>query len=375
MAGKSNTQSSRATTGSHREQQRPGRLRRTWNVLLMSGRPQLAFKAALAAGVAWAIAPLMPGIAAQYPYYAPLGALVCMYPTVAGSAKQALQTLLGLLIGIALAFLIVALGQPTVGTVALAVGLGVLIAGLPRLGAGRDWIPMAALFVLVLGGRENADEFSFGYATQMLVGCAVGLTVNFLVFPPLHFTHAVQGLEQLRSLLGRQLTEMGTAMQEPWPPEHEAWAARESRMSQLSRDVHDAVKLAETSQRANFRRRIRPRDISPELAELQALERMTFYVEDMTEVLSGVIWRTPEETPVPLPLSEPLGRALTAAGVAVEDWHDPENVEAAAAALEQLTHRINEVASPEEPVDAAATLALGLRRIVRTLRSLEAAAL
>jgi uncharacterized membrane protein YgaE (UPF0421/DUF939 family) len=346
------------------------KLGRMVRALFASGRPQLAFKAALAAGIAWSIAPLMPGVAAQYPYYAPLGALVCMYPTVAGSAKQALQTLLGLLMGIALAIMVIALGEPTVLTVAVVVGLGVLIAGLPRLGAGRDWIPMAALFVLVLGGTDNADEFSFGYASQMLVGVVVGLTVNFLVFPPLHFSHALQGLEELRSTLARQLKDMGTAMKETWPPEHEEWATRESGLSQLSRDVHAAVKLAESSQRANVRRRIHPRDITTEQSALQALERMTFYVEDMTEVLSGVIWRSPEETPVPLPLSEPLGNALIATGEAVEDWNDEELLAAAEAAQDHLATEMNRLASPDDPVDATASLALALRRIVRTLRSL-----
>jgi len=48
---------------------------------------QLAAKAALAAGLAFAIAPLMPGSAAEYPYYAPLGALVSKYHNVAGSFR------------------------------------------------------------------------------------------------------------------------------------------------------------------------------------------------------------------------------------------------------------------------------------------------
>ena len=65
-------------------------------------------------------------------------------------------------------------------------GLGVLLAGLPRLGAGRDWIPTAALLVLLVGGH-NPDDFSFGYLLQMGVGVTVGIVVNLLVFPPLHF--------------------------------------------------------------------------------------------------------------------------------------------------------------------------------------------
>src|SRR5919106_1454172 len=126
--------------------------RRMWGLVTESvsgvfalSRVQLAAKAALAAGLAFLIAPWMPGSAAEYPYYAPLGALVVMYENVAGSMRQGLQTLVGLGLGIGLAFMLVSLGEPSPLTVAVVMGLGILLAGLPRLGAGRDWIPTAAL--------------------------------------------------------------------------------------------------------------------------------------------------------------------------------------------------------------------------------------
>src|SRR3954467_10785093 len=106
-------------------------------------RLHLALKAALAAGTAFAIAPFMPGSAAEYPYYAPLGALVAMYENVAGSMRQGLQTPAGLAIGIGLAFVLFSLGAPSPLTVAVVMGLGVILAGLPRIGSGRDWIPTA----------------------------------------------------------------------------------------------------------------------------------------------------------------------------------------------------------------------------------------
>jgi hypothetical protein len=56
----------------------------------------LAVKAAIAVAIAWFVAPHMPGVADEYPYYAPLGALVSMYPTLMGSVKAGLQTLAGL---------------------------------------------------------------------------------------------------------------------------------------------------------------------------------------------------------------------------------------------------------------------------------------
>ncbi|WP_426985856.1 FUSC family protein [Pseudarthrobacter sp. Y6] len=160
-------------------------------------RLQLAAKAALAAGLAFAIAPRMPGSAAEYPYYAPLGALVSMYHNVVGSVRQGLQALVGLALGIGLAFALVSIGDPSPLAVAVFMGIGVLLGGLPRIGSGSDWIPTAALLVLLVGG-SNRDDFSFGYLIQMGVGVAVGIAVNFLVFPPLHFNAAATSLGKLR---------------------------------------------------------------------------------------------------------------------------------------------------------------------------------
>ena len=193
-------------------------------------------KAALAAGLAFFIAPFMPGSAAEYPYYAPLGALVAMYENVSGSMRQGVQTLVGLAFGIGLAFMLFSLGEPTPLTVAVVMGLGVILAGLPRIGSGSDWIPTAALLVLLVGGH-NPDKFSFGYLVQMAVGVTVGIIVNLLVFPPLHFKAAALSIAELRLALARQLSEMGKALRETWPPEHENWSRRSETLALGTRSV------------------------------------------------------------------------------------------------------------------------------------------
>ncbi len=94
-----------------------------------SARLLLAAKAALAVGIAWAIAPHMPGVTDEYPYYAPLGALLSMYPTLMESAKSGLQTLLGLAVGIGLALVVVVTVGPNWWTIPLVAGIGVLLSG------------------------------------------------------------------------------------------------------------------------------------------------------------------------------------------------------------------------------------------------------
>src|SRR5919112_113289 len=116
----------------------------------------------------------MPGTIDEYPYYAPLGALSAMYPTVMGSVRTGLQTVAGLALGILLAAGVLLVGPPNLVTIGLAVGIGTLLAGVRRLGAGAEYVPMAALFVLIVGGPD-AEDYSVGYLGQMAVGVAIGL--------------------------------------------------------------------------------------------------------------------------------------------------------------------------------------------------------
>jgi uncharacterized membrane protein YgaE (UPF0421/DUF939 family) len=341
-------------------------------------RLQLAAKAALAAGLAFFIAPYMPAAAAEYPYYAPLGALVSMYHNVAGSVRQGLQTLVGLGMGIGLAFLLVNITDPSPLTVAIFMGIGVLLAGLPRLGSGRDWIPTAALLVLLVGGSDP-DDFSFGYLVQMAVGVAVGIAVNFLVFPPLHFNAAAASLDELRLALGTQLTDMGAALKEKWPPEHEDWSRRSDELAAAARSVRHLVQEADASRRANPRRKLHPRDVDRDYRNLRELERVTFHIQDMTEVLSDVIWQDQVPYTVPIRDSGPLADAMSATGELLRAFQSEESesqhdlfaaAEAAVEACMAATAGPDpaEVDADEASVTASESILLSLHRILRAVR-------
>ncbi|WP_458782158.1 FUSC family protein [Arthrobacter sp. D3-16] len=337
-------------------------------------RLQLAAKAALAAGLAFLIAPLMPGAAANYPYYAPLGALVAMYHNVAGSVRQGFQALAGLAVGIGLAVILVNIADPSPLTVALFMGIGVLLGGLPGIGSGSDWIPTAALLVLLVGGN-NADDFSFGYLVQMGAGVAVGIAVNFLFFPPLHLKAAAASLDDLRLALGRQLTDMGAALKEEWPPEHEEWSSRSDELASAARTVRHLVKEADASRRANPRRKLHPRDMDRDYRNLRQLERVTFHIQDMTEVLSDVIWESDVPYTVPLDDSGPLAEAITATGELLRSFstEDPQQQEdlyrAAQAAVEACLAATATRELDEGAVPASESILLSLHRILRAVHS------
>ncbi|MGP0224536.1 FUSC family protein [Paenarthrobacter sp. NCHU4564] len=328
-----------------------------------------AAKTAIAAGLAWYLAPFMPGPAAAYPYYAPLGALVSMHPTVADSAKRGLQSLLGLALGIAMAFAVTTVASPTSWAVALVVGLGVIIGGLPRLGSASEWVPMAALFVLVLGD-SNAQGFSFAYVLQMAMGVAVGFAVNWLVFPPLHLDDIDPALAGHQRALSRQLSDMARAMQESWPPDHEAWASRSGELDATAANVRTAVHQAELSAKANPRSRRRPGRIPGALAGMRTVERLTFHVQDITDVLQSVIWEEDAGTVIPDSVLANLSEALEAASGMIDEWRtgDAEKrnarLDEARDRVAALGEAINEAAAGQASVNAAASVAMSIRRMI-----------
>ena len=359
----------------------PSLPRRIWrkvagnvSAALLWPRLQLAMKAGLAAGIAFAVAPYMPGSAADYPYYAPLGALVAMYENVAGSVRQGIQTLAGLAIGVGLAFVLFILGSPTPLNVGIVMGFGVILAGLPNIGAGRDWIPTAALLVLLVGGH-NPDQFSFGYLLQMGVGVTVGILVNLLVFPPLHFRAAELSIAELRLALARQLGDMAKALKQSWPPQHEDWSKRSDALETSARAVRLAVEKADASRRANPRRRLHPRDIQLDYRNLRDLERVTFHVQDVTQVLADVIWA--EDTPfvVSDEYATPLADAMASVGDVLRSLEEDdagqqlERIEAADAAIQELTVHVGSGAPATGAPSAVQSILMSLHRMLRVAKA------
>ncbi|MDJ0320173.1 FUSC family protein [Pseudarthrobacter sp. PS3-L1] len=333
-----------------------------------AARLQLAAKAAIAAGIAFLIAPLMPGVAAEYPYYAPLGALVAMYHNVAGSLRQGIQALVGLALGILLATLLSNVTDPSPLAVAAVMGLGVLLAGIPGLGSSQDWVPTAALLVLLVGGSDP-DGFSFGYLVQMAVGVVVGVAVNMLIFPPLRFNAALKSLAKLRLALSQQLSDMGTALAEEWPPEHEEWSRRSDELADATRTVRHLMKEAEESKRANLRSKFHPRNLNRDYEVARDLERLTFYLQDMTEVLSDLIW-SDEGTVLQQPpdwrnLSEAL--RSTSRLLAATPGENSDSAQELFDTARDSLHRIGHDKAADGGVGVTDSLRLSLYRILRVL--------
>jgi uncharacterized membrane protein YccC len=337
----------------------------------------LALKTALAVGVAWLVAPLVPGVADEYPYYAPLGALISMSTTLMSSVRTGVETLVGLALGIVLAGAVIILSEPNVITISLVVGVGVLIAGSRFLKTGGEYVPVAALFVLIIGG-PNADSYSIGYLVQMSVGIAVGLAVNFLILPPITIGAAVVRLQEFRELLAHHLDEMSEALVESWPPEHENWATRSDLLRETADGVREALGQADESRRGNPRARLNRRnrrDLGDDYSDLYDLETVTFHVRNITDVLAASIWQRAFYAELSPEMRTPLSDVLAAiANMLIahnkDDTDAQKNaVTAADAALstliDHLDQRIDDAPSSQS---AAAAVAMDARRILAVVR-------
>ncbi|NUJ88578.1 FUSC family protein [Plantibacter sp. MCCC 1A11337] len=271
-------------------------------------RLMLALKVAIAATAAWFLGSLLPGEIGDFSYYAPLGALVSLTPTLMDSVRSSLQTLVGLGLGIGLAWLLIISPAPGWVSVSLSVGLGTLLAGLPGLGQGRDYVPIAALFVIIIGGA-NANDFSVGYLVQMALGVLVGLLVNLLIMPPLFVRESAAGISAARSRMVGALRSMSDTLRSesaPTPDDPPSW---DSSLLAIRHDVDAArglMKDAAESRRANPRTRWNRHDFRGDEGALAALERIAPVVVEIGDALRAALWGIP----VPVDLDEGVRSAL-----------------------------------------------------------------
>jgi hypothetical protein len=195
------------------------------------------------------------------------------------------------------------------------------------------------------------------------------------VFPPLHFRAAELSIAELRLALAQQLWDMAKALKESWPPEHEDWAKRSDALEASARSVRLAVEKADASRRANPRRRLHPRDIEQDYRNLRDLERVTFHVQDVTQVLSDVIWAKDTPFVVPDEFAAPLADAMASVGdvlQAVEEEgpeRQAEQIEKADAGVRDLTVRVGAEEAATDAPSAVESILLSLHRVLRVAKS------
>ncbi len=187
---------------------------------------QRGVRAALAAALAWQVATLLPPALAQYAYYAALGAVIAVHPTVADSAAAAWRTVLAILTGFALAVVVHEVTAPTplpgALTIALVVALAIVVERWPVLGEHRTWVSFAAVLMFTVGAADPG-RYALSYGGLTLLGAVIGVLVTTVLFPPLQLTSAVRRVAAARALLAQHLRDMAGGLRQGEVPSAGEW--------------------------------------------------------------------------------------------------------------------------------------------------------
>lgn len=314
--------------------------------LLLHSRTQMSVKAGLAAGLSWVLAEVVTkafsGLAlGQYIYYAPLGAVVATYPTVAASLRTARSSVFALALGAALGLLVHATLDPGPLSLALVVGAGVALGALPGLGTQRSWVPIVALFVLIIGGDHPLD-YAIAYVALTGLGALCGVAVN-LALPALRLSQGAEALRGLRGLITVQLRDLADGLRKRPAPAREEWERRLHDPQPEVEHTREAVQEVIDAQLGNPRARFHVQETARQRAVAHALQRVAVFAEDLPEMLMQTYREDLDWGPLDPELAAMTADALDRLADLVEAYDtdlgiDDPRVEAVEEAVERLTY-------------------------------------
>ena len=261
--------------------QRPGvssRARRLWRpaaagpIRYWQEQLRLAVKGAVAAAAAWTIARYAVG--EPDPYFAPLAALLGVYPTVARSLRESLQYAAGFLLGAALAIPVGVLLGPSIPAIALIVFIGVLISAWPLLGDQSPQVTFTALFALLLAGHQPL-HYVLPRLVDVAIGVATGLVVNAFLFPPLQLRPAEHAVGRLRNDLARALDSLAGAADDP--DRLSSWPQHDRQVARSAEQTRETVRRARESLRWNLRAKAHQR-ATPDSVVIDTLEELATHI-------------------------------------------------------------------------------------------------
>jgi uncharacterized membrane protein YgaE (UPF0421/DUF939 family) len=220
--------------------------RRAW---VSHPRWSLAIKGALAATLAWFVGTLAPEPFSEYPYYAPLGAVLATTSTVVRSVRESLQTVAAVLLGAVIARAVDLVPLPGPLEVGVVVGIALLCVGWRIFGDMGSWAVNSAIFVLILGAGEGFGYIG-SYAGLIVVGAAIGIAVNLLL-PSLPLTPSEVALARLRDELAEQVEALAAGLEERGTLDPDAWEDRRRGLIPTIERARGAVGQMREAARAN----------------------------------------------------------------------------------------------------------------------------
>ncbi|MGH3353061.1 MAG: FUSC family protein [Nocardioides sp.] len=243
----------------------------------------MALTAAAAGAIAFWVGVTFPGPAGEFPYYAPLGAVVAMSSTVMGSVRRSVQSILSIWLGSAIALATAAVLGPSPAAVALVIGVGMLAANARWLDDMGHWVPTAAVFVLIIG---TADPVAFvsAFGGLTLIGASIGV-VTTVLFPQLPLAPAERAMGDLREEVVTQLRGLAHALQGETPPTKTQWSEYRAQMDPMLHRMRADRQLVLEAARANRRQAHHRSRLTRQLEQERSLEKVCFLVEELTQLL------------------------------------------------------------------------------------------
>lgn len=245
---------------------------------------RLAVKSAIAAVAAWALASYAAGL--PDPYFAPLAALLGVYPTVARSLRESIRYVAGFLLGAVLAIPVGMVLGPGAAGIAVVVTAGVLAGGWHRLGDQSPQVTFTALFALLLGGHQP-----FHYITHRMIevgiGVATGLVVNVVVFPPLQLRPAEHALRQWGENIARALQDLSGAVTNP-DTGMQSWPQHDHQLTIAAEQARAAARHARDSLRWNPRAKSETATPRPDNALIDSLDELTARTRAIARSLTDI---------------------------------------------------------------------------------------
>lgn len=219
--------------------------------LLWTGGLQL-LKTALATVIAWVLAAQVFHL--QQAYLAPWAALLTVHATVFGTLRRGVGQAGASVLGVLVAF---AAGQ-LFGVGAVSVGAAILVglvAGLVR-GLRNETTTTAATALIVLtNGYSDNGGLLGARLLDTAIGIAVGLLVNFLVWPPLRDRSAASQIDLVAERVGGVLSEMAARLGgECHPADVDDWIAETNALDGAIDRAWTVLAQARESGRLNPRR-------------------------------------------------------------------------------------------------------------------------
>jgi uncharacterized membrane protein YgaE (UPF0421/DUF939 family) len=243
----------------------------------------LATKAAVAAGIAWAVALL--AYPHSRPYFAPLAVILIVQPTVYDSLSRAFQRVVGVLLGVTAALAVSHFLTPSGWSIAIIVFAGLLLGWSLRLGPqGVVQVPVSALLVFAVGSAT--PDYGGRRVAETLIGSAIAV-LAVLVSPPAPaservVSNALTPLHRCRDIL----REIGPAIGSAWTLEQaEAWRREALGLYEATTRARQDYEAHQLTARWNARARGQRLVLERAEGALRAGDRIAIQTRSITRAL------------------------------------------------------------------------------------------